>query len=211
MKRKITGTDLLKALEEGGPEKEKAIRKFFFTDTSLQNQVRRFVVNHNGTAQDAEEVYDDAVVFFIQNTAKNNLLNPESVIPYFLKIAKNQWFNRYRKRNSTSPLTHHQFEISEAEIMEDEEWPEEFKEMLDYGLAHLDERQRKMLQAKYEEDLSMQKIADSFNISEDMAKKSLYRFRGYLLEHMKKHRFFSMVDTKKMKPWTRKKKSGTDG
>jgi len=115
---------------------------------------------------------------------------------YFFTIAKNQWFQRYKVKHPTQPLSNIEFElidIADSDPLE----KEAIHELLDYGLAQLEDRQREILLAKYFGNKSMKEIAADFELSnENIAKKYVDRFRGYLLEHLKKHPRYAQITKK---------------
>ena len=193
MKSKITEEELLEAFRSGATERNKALKVFFIDDPYPYEWVKQFVLRKNGTLEDAEEVFDDAVVQLDRNLQKQAFEQRSKLMSYFFTIAKNNWYQKFKAKNPTIPLTSADFELIETPSDDYEKQEAQF-ELLDYGLEQLEARQREMLRAKYLEKKSMKEIAADFELSsENIAKKYVDRFRGYLLEHIKKHPRFTQI------------------
>ncbi|MBC7777434.1 MAG: sigma-70 family RNA polymerase sigma factor [Phycisphaerae bacterium] len=193
MKSKITDEDLLEALRGPATERERALKAFFIDDPAPLDWVKKFVLRLNGTLEDAEEVFNDAVVSLDKNVQKQAFEKRSKLMSYFFAIAKNQWYLRYKAKHPTLPLTIAEFELTETPSS-DSEGKEALYELLDYGLNELEEHQRDILKAKYHEKMSMKEIAAAFELSsENIAKKYVDRFRGYLLDHVKKHPRYTQI------------------
>jgi RNA polymerase sigma factor (sigma-70 family) len=196
MKSKMTEEELLEALRGDMEAQDRALKIFFIDNPEPLNQVKRFVLRMNGTVEDAEEIFDDAVFYLFQNIKKQAFEKRSKLMSYFFTIAKNRWYQRYKVKHPTQPLSDIEFElidIPDADPLE----KEALHELLDYGLAQLEERQREILLAKYHGKKSMKEIAVDFELSnENIAKKYVDRFRGYLLEHLKKHPRYAQITKK---------------
>jgi RNA polymerase sigma factor (sigma-70 family) len=193
MKSKMTEQELLDALRGDMAAQDRALKTFFVDDPEPLNQVKRFVLRMNGTLEDAEEVFDDAVFSLVQNLQKQAFEKRSKLMSYFFTIARNHWYQRFKAKHPTQPLSSIEFELTDIDDPAHTE-QEALYELLDYGLLQLDERQRKILLAKYHDKKSMKEIAADFELAnEKIAKKYLDRFRGYLLEHIKKHPRFAQI------------------
>lgn len=196
MKGAMTETETLKALRGNAREQDRAVRALFVDDPRPFNLVKKFVLRMNGSVEDAEEVFDDAVVALCQNINNHAFEQRSKLMSYFFKIAQNLWFQLYRKRHPTLPLSNHEFELTETTVP-DSEHLESLYELLEYGLGQLEEHQREMLRAKYLNDMSMKEIAETYELSnENIAKKYVHRFRQYLLDRIKKHPLYEQIISK---------------
>lgn len=199
MKDRPTETELLNALLQGGAAREKAIKKFFFDDPAPMKWVKNFVLKNNGSPEDVEEVFDDAVVFFDANVKREQFKEKSKVMTYFFEIAKKQWYSRYNKKQKDLQQFAQNIENEpKSNVTDEPDWTDEHLEMLDYGMGQLDERQREILLAKYNDNMSMKEIAAAFDLSSDqLAKKYVHRSRGYLLEHIKRHPLYTQIAKKR--------------
>jgi RNA polymerase sigma factor (sigma-70 family) len=181
-------TALLQALGAGSSlDRERAIKTLFFDDRTFFAQFRHFVLQHGGTTEEAEELFHDALIDFDRSAAKRNFPDLAQVHAYLFGMAKNKWYAHYRKRQATISLPDVMPEPDEPQH-DDDNWQRKRQEVLDFGLGQLDERQRSILEAKYNKGMSMKDIAEHFGLSsEHLAKKYVDRFRRYLLERMKQH------------------------
>ncbi len=63
-------------------------------------QVRSFILKNSGTANDAEDVYQESVIILFENAMKGKLDKIEaSVSTYLYKIARNKWLYHLRRQN----------------------------------------------------------------------------------------------------------------
>lgn len=193
MKDSLTDEELLQAMKGDREERDRALRKFFFDDPFYRNWIRDFVLRLNGTAEDAREVFQVALIDFDKYTSKDSFkgLKTSAVRTYFLEIAKHKWFDLYRKKKPMLDLKEADFEISESPP-DVEEFSEEEVQVLNFGLQHLDARCRDMLMAKYIDGLSMKQIAEKFGFHrERRAINQMARCKEYLKSKMKKHSLFA--------------------
>ena len=76
-------------------ELNKAIR---FIYSQYASTVSSFIVNYGGSRQDAEDVFQETVVSFIDIVTKGKYRKEASVKTFLVSIAKNIWFNEIKKR-----------------------------------------------------------------------------------------------------------------
>lgn len=58
--------------------------------------VNRFVTNNNGRTDDAEDVFQDTMVVFLEKLRKDDFILTASIKTYIMAIAKNLWLKRLR-------------------------------------------------------------------------------------------------------------------
>lgn len=193
MKNNWTDAKLLEALRGGAKTRDLALEEFFYTDPGPLMWVVQFVVQRGGSREDAEEVFQDAVIAFDQNVQRQSFEGRSKVMSYFYEIAKHNWFKRFRSLRPEPPVMYHEFGLSEPppEIDQGEEGR---MQIYDYGWENLSARCRQLLTAKYHEGMSMKEIANEYGVSSDkMAKRYVDRCRDYMLKRMKKHPLYPRV------------------
>jgi DNA-directed RNA polymerase specialized sigma24 family protein len=92
-----TDHELLQGLRA---QNEKAIYEVY---TSYYPSVEKYIVMNSGTAQDAEDVFQDSVMVLLNYVAKENFILTCSIKTLVFAIARRLWLKqlRYRSRNET--------------------------------------------------------------------------------------------------------------
>jgi RNA polymerase sigma factor (sigma-70 family) len=121
-----------------------------------------FIMGYGGSRQDAEDVFQETVVSFIEIVKKDKYRMEASVKTFLVSVAKNIWFNEIKKRERSGIREKH-FESgrdqNEADIshnIADHEKKQQLRELV-YKLG---EPCRKILMLFYYENLSMKEIVD---------------------------------------------------
>ncbi|MCB2406535.1 RNA polymerase sigma factor [Hymenobacter lucidus] len=125
--------------------------------------VRRYVQQHGGSASDAKDVFQDALIVFYEKAAAESFVLSSSVSTYLLGIVRNLW-RRELNRRSQLPLTdlseeHAQHMAEEAEPAAD---GRDSLPVLDY-VAQLGERCQNLLLAFYYFQQPLEQIAGRLN------------------------------------------------
>lgn len=187
MKDSLTDDQLLEALQGNATERDRAIDNYFYSDPQHLNWTINFVLSLNGTREDAEEVYQEAVIAFEQNARKQAFNKESQLRSYFYGIVKNKWFVYFRAKRKTVALNDQEVEAGEP-FPELEERSEEKAAVLQYGLQQLDPRCLGMLKAHYLEKQPMKVIAVEFGFPhERRAINQMARCKDYLRKKMRKH------------------------
>lgn len=74
-------------------EQTKAFESLYRTYIDV---VKRFVCNNSGTAADAEDVFQDAMMVLVQKIREDQFRLTASMGTYIMAISKNIWLNRLR-------------------------------------------------------------------------------------------------------------------
>lgn len=93
--------------------------------------VRRYIGRHGGTAEDAQDVFQDALVLFYEQAVGDALVLTASASTYLISIARHRWQHELRRR---ARLPHETLPEDEAALAteEPEESPESSFAVLDY-------------------------------------------------------------------------------
>lgn len=67
--------------------------------------VKRFIVNNSGTADDAEDIFQDTMIALVAKLRQDDFILEASVKTYIMAIAKNLWFKKLRSANRQTALT----------------------------------------------------------------------------------------------------------
>lgn len=161
--------------------------KRIYDDAEVRRKLAQWVQEHGGSKEEAEEVFQDALVIFDRNVRLGKFEGTGTWQGYFFGIARHAWLERCRRRKLpvTELLPAHLTE--EAESFEHRFMEEERKTILRQALEAMGGRCKHIL-ALYKISISYEEIAQQLGMSSaDMAKKECYRcrqrFRNFLLQH----------------------------
>ncbi|MBC7829776.1 MAG: sigma-70 family RNA polymerase sigma factor [Chitinophagaceae bacterium] len=158
VERSYTDDELVDSIERG-KDLNGAILYIY---QQYSDSVSSFIKNHGGSVQDAEDVFQETVVAFL-NIIKNGKYRKESSVKTFLvSVAKNIWYNEIKKRESSynrEKIFETSRDLKEADVshyISDREMKQQFRDLLN----QLDESCRKILLLFYYENLSMKEMVD---------------------------------------------------
>ncbi len=67
--------------------------------------VNRFVVNNNGSTDDAEDIFQDTMLVLVEKLRKDNFELTASIKTYLMAISKNLWLKKLRTAYRETELT----------------------------------------------------------------------------------------------------------
>jgi RNA polymerase sigma factor (sigma-70 family) len=153
-----TDAELIAAIS-AGRELNDAIRYIY---RQYSQATSSFIMQHGGSEQDADDIFQETVVAFIEVVQKGKYRGEASVKTFLNSIARNYWFNEIKKRDR-SGLRDKQFELSrdknEADVshyISEMERKRQLRELVD----QLGESCRKVLLLFYYENLSMKEMVE---------------------------------------------------
>jgi RNA polymerase sigma factor (sigma-70 family) len=153
-----TDAELIAAIS-AGRELNDAIRYIY---RQYSQATSSFIMQHGGSEQDADDIFQETVVAFIEVVQKGKYRMEASVKTFLNSIARNYWFNEIKKRDR-SGLRDKQFEMSrdkdEADVshyISEMERKRQLRDLVD----KLGDSCRKVLLLFYYENLSMKEMVD---------------------------------------------------
>jgi RNA polymerase sigma factor (sigma-70 family) len=155
---KYTDAELITAISAGG-DLNNAIR---FIYRQYSQATSSFIIHHGGSEQDADDIFQETVMAFIDTVRKGKYRMESSVKTFLTSIARNYWFNELKKRDR-SGIRDKQFEMSrdkdEADVSHHISAMEQ-KRQLRSLVDQLGDACRKVLILFYYENMSMKEIVD---------------------------------------------------
>lgn len=176
---------LADGIREGGQAREEALKRLYQLP-GLREAVIRYVLDHGGSRQDAQDMFQEALVLLDRNVRENRFEGKSSLRTYFVAIAKWRWVTVRRQQGRFTELSPVQYDEAvdspEAETIRDE-----YRGLFQEALAQIGERCRELLQL-YQLDYSMDEIARQMQYGNaDVAKKEAYRCRMRFRELLETH------------------------
>jgi len=153
-----TDAELIEAIS-AGRELNDAIRYIY---RQYSQATSSFIMQHGGSEQDADDIFQETVVAFIEVVQKGKYRGEASVKTFLNSIARNYWFNEIKKRDR-SGARNKQFEAGrekdEADVSHHISEMERKRQLRDL-VDQLGESCRKVLLLFYYENLSMKEMVE---------------------------------------------------
>lgn len=77
-------------------EREELI-KAIYNDKNFLGDIKSFVMSHNGTSEDYEDLLNDSILLFIKSCIKDNLNITTNLKSYLFGVVRNQWYSKLRR------------------------------------------------------------------------------------------------------------------
>ena len=183
---KFDDVDLIAAIKDKR-NLNQAIRSIY---QQYAETVSSFIIHYGGSKQDAQDVFQETVVAFI-DIVKNDKFRMEASIKTFLvSIARNIWYNDLRKKDRAGEReklfenNRDQKEMDISHYINDREVKQQLSELL----SRLGEPCRKILQLFYYENLSMKEMVEHLPYeNEQVIRNKKYKCLLQLTEMIKDH------------------------
>jgi RNA polymerase sigma factor (sigma-70 family) len=121
-----------------------------------------FIIHYGGSEQDADDVFQETVVAFIDTVKKGKYRMEASIKTFLVSVAKNIWFNEIKKRERSGAREKIYEKARDQEVedvgfqISDLERRRQLRDLID----QLGDSCKKILMLYYYEDLSMKEIVD---------------------------------------------------
>ncbi len=140
--------------------------------------VTKWIRNNGGEAQDADDIYQEAIVILYEKAQQEEFRLTCKIGTYLFSIGKNLWYKRLQQlQKQPTSLADDENEVwaYEDDIKAHHE-REQYYNQLHTALEQIGEPCRSLLQAFYHKDKSMQEIAAEFGYTNpDNAKTQKYK------------------------------------
>ena len=149
---------------------------------------RSFIKGKGGTDQDADDIFQETVVSFIDSVQKSKFRQESGIRTFLISISKNIWYNEIRRRQRAGnrerlfEADRDQEDSGVQEIIQDRE----LKKQLNQLLQDLGDSCRKILELFYYENLSMKEIVLHLHYeNEQVVRNKKYKCLQQLTDKMK--------------------------
>jgi len=153
---------------------EKALQLFYRNNYP---KVEKYVVDNNGTKDEAKDVYQEAFIATWRNIQLDKFQadDPSALSAYIFQIAKNKWIDQLRSRKSRQTFSMEEDQLFgiAAEPVTDENM--EYIEAVKEEYKSLGQKCRDLLNRFYFQKQSLREIAAFFKWTEPSAKNNKYR------------------------------------
>ena len=138
-------------------------------------KVKSYILNNSGSHDEANDIFQDAVIIFFKSVIENKFENNLSVDAYIFTISKNLWINAAkRKRNLVHVDIEDQHLSADTSDQLASMISKEKRTALDIAYSKLDEACRKLLGLVAYEKLSMKELQEKMNLTSENAAKTMH-------------------------------------
>lgn len=166
---------------------EQAIQQLYEEHGSI---AKSFIMGKGGTAQDADDIFQETVVSFIETVQKGKFRQESGIRTFLISISKNLWYNEIRRRQRAGhreKLYVADFETADT-ALDDVIGNRELKSQLSQMLNELGESCKKILELYYYENLSMKEIVSHMHYeNEQVVRNKKYKCLQQLTDKMKQN------------------------
>lgn len=175
-----TDHKIIEALRNG--EDENVIRHLY---DSTFKKIRRFVLKNSGSDEDAEDIFQDAVLVFYDQVKKGKYRQETEIDGFIYGVSRNLWYKRFHKKSRVSTYE----EYMGTEYVENNTYNYLFSEERDSiimsAFEKLGERCKDLLINTIYNNMSMREICDLMGFStENAAKTKHYKCKQRLIKLM---------------------------
>jgi RNA polymerase sigma factor (sigma-70 family) len=148
--------DLITAIGNG----DQLNNAIYFIYQQYSSTIQSFILANSGTPQDAEDIFQETVVTFIDLVKKNKFRGEAAIKTFLVAVARNLWLNELKKRQHSGKrekvfeTSRELTEMDVSQYIADREMKQQFVEVLDKLGASC----KKLLTLYYYENLSMKDI-----------------------------------------------------
>jgi RNA polymerase sigma factor (sigma-70 family) len=156
--KKYSDSDLLEAIKSPGSSDLNNAIKFMYE--SYFEGLKKYTIQNSGTEEDAQDIFQDALVAFIDVVKKEKFRGESSIKTFLFTINRNLWLNELKKRGRSLKreiVFEHQKDTAAMDVSEMIMENESKNEIL-HIVDKLGEKCKQILLAFYYENLSMKEI-----------------------------------------------------
>ncbi len=170
---------------EGIKARNGTVLRFLYSE--YREKTIDYVTHNSGSVNEAEDVFQDAVVKAYQEIMKNDFVLKKTFNAYFMSICRNTWIYAVKLKNKQISPENFQKELTETNLFE--EYKNEQLQKLTWNLfRQLNEDCQAVLDMYYFQKKAMIEIAYRMDYkNEQIAKNKKYRCLEYLKEQIKNH------------------------
>jgi len=185
-KSRFSDSELVEAISEKHLL-EQAILQLYEEHAEI---TRSFIMGKGGTEQDADDIFQETVVSFIDSVQKGKFRQESGIRTFLVSISKHLWYNEIRRKQRAG----NREKLFEADREPEEDGvseaiqDRELKNQLNRLLQELGESCKKILELFYYENLSMKEIVSHLHYeNEQVVRNKKYKCLQQLTEKMKQN------------------------
>lgn len=178
--KKFTDIEIVQEIKRGNSDD---VLMFLYQTT--QFKLSSWIMKNNGNEDEAQDIFQDAVLSFYQYVLGGKFDEGKSVDGFIFSIGRNMWINRAKQRNKTvSGIEETNYGAEAEEASEFTAlFTEDKSEKMDALLTQLGERCKELLTYSIFYNMKMVEIAEKMEFSNaDTAKTKNYKCKKRLMK-----------------------------
>ena len=163
-----------KLLLQGLAKSDKRAIETIYKDN--YNMVQALVINNSGTADDAKDIFQEAIIVLYEKVQSGNFELNCQIKTFVYSVSRRLWLKRLMHQNRFLLSDSHEEAVSVDDEMEDHERRNSEFTMMEKAMNGLGEPCKSLLEAFYLQKRSMTEIAGSFGYTNaENAKNQKYK------------------------------------
>lgn len=152
--------------------------------------VERYVMQNNGSSEDANDVYQEAFIAVWRNIQLDRFdpAGEDEFAAYLIRVAKNKWIDELRRNRNKDLVSIRAEHEGRAVLHPEADKTDAYIDAVKNEYLRLGERCKDLLGRFYFHKQSLRKIGEAFGWTEASAKNNKYRCLKQLRELVKKGR-----------------------
>ncbi len=179
---RLDDEELVNRIKAGGPGREKALHQIYI-NTTVKSKLTSLITNNSGNTQDAEDIYQEAIIVLDRNIREGHYRLDGSLTSYLYSTGKFLWMNHLRKKRLTLKENFMDSDLISTSVQPDKIYMnDEKKKFLQSLLSRLGMRCQNILEL-WQLSYSMDEIARKLNIGDaSIARKAKYDCQQQLIK-----------------------------
>jgi RNA polymerase sigma factor (sigma-70 family) len=171
VKPETTELDLINGLARND---RKAIETLYQMNFGM---VQSFIINNNGTADDARDIFQEAMILLYEKARGGNFELTSKIKTYVYSVCRRLWLKRLQQlQRFGTPVESLEEIVPVEEELEEQDRRNEAFGVMEKAMSHIGEPCKSLLEAYYVHKKQMQEIAESFGYTNaDNAKNQKYK------------------------------------
>ncbi len=171
VKPETTDLDLINGLARND---RKAIETLYQMNFGM---VQSFIINNNGTADDARDIFQEAMILLYEKARGGNFELTSKIKTYVYSVCRRLWLKRLQQlQRFGTPVESLEEIVPVEEELEEQDRRNEAFGVMEKAMSHIGEPCKSLLEAYYVHKKQMQEIAESFGYTNaDNAKNQKYK------------------------------------
>jgi RNA polymerase sigma factor (sigma-70 family) len=186
MSKSYTDQEIIESIRKGKTDRVLS----YLYDTS-QYKIRNWILKNNGSDEEAQDIFQDAVLSFYNYVLENRFDEGKSVDGFLFAVGRNAWRNRAKQKNR---LITGEKEMEKMERVPDDvalisqSMDEDKSKKIEALLGMLGERCKQLLIYSIFYDIRMDEIAETMSFANaNAAKTKNYKCKQRLIGIIKEH------------------------
>ena len=157
---------------------------------NVQPKIKAHVLQNNGDEEEAQDIFQDAVIAFYKYVRMNQFKEGNSVAGFIYSISKNSWINRAKQKNRTvGNMEKHENNFAEENNFFAQTISDERTQKIQEILSQLGERCKELLTYSIYNRMTMEEISQKMGLNNaNTAKTKHYKCKQRLIELVKENK-----------------------